>query len=316
MPEPLPHLSDRDVLAARPAKNTLDPRRPYGFFVEPERSAAGTIDDVATILLTNRECPFRCVFCDLWRNTTDARVPLGAIPAQIDFALQRLPPAVHVKLYNSGNFFDPQAIPPQDHAAIAHRVRDFATIIVENHPKLCGESCLRFRDRLDGQLEIGLGLETAHAPTLARLNKRMTLDDFARAVEFLRGHDIAVRAFVLLRPPGMSDAEGLAWAVRSIEFAFSLGVGCCAAIPTRSGNGILEQLAADRLFAPPSFTSMERVLDEGIRLQRGRVFVDLWDVERFFDCPRCGSARAERLRQMNLAQRVLPPVRCDCGATR
>jgi len=66
---------------------------------------------VATIFLTNRECPWRCVMCDLWKNTLIDSVPLGAIPSQIDYALARLPAARQIKLYNSGSFFDTQAIP-------------------------------------------------------------------------------------------------------------------------------------------------------------------------------------------------------------
>ena len=94
---------------------------------------------MATLFLTNRECPFRCLMCDLWKHTLEETVPVGAIPAQIDFALERLPPAKHIKLYNSGNFFDPQAIPREDYAEIARRVRSFDTLIVENHPRLCGD---------------------------------------------------------------------------------------------------------------------------------------------------------------------------------
>ncbi len=233
--------------------------------------------------------------CDLWRNTTDTRVPPGAIPQQIDYALARLPAARHIKLYNSGNFFDHQAIPPEDYAAIADRVRAFDTVIVENHPRLCGDDCLRFRDLLDGQLEIALGLETVHEQVLARLNKRMTLRDYERAVGFLRDHDIRVRTFILLRPPFLDEQQGVEWAVRSLQFAFDLGVECCAVIPTRAGNGMLEQLAEQGHFASPGMSSMEQVLEAGLRLQRGRVFMDLWDCERFYPCDRCGPPRRTRL---------------------
>jgi archaeosine synthase beta-subunit len=339
-------ITDRDILAARPEKNPVDPDRPYAFLIEPERSAAGEIVDVATVFLTNRECPFRCLMCDLWKNTTDAPVPPGAIPRQIDYALSRLapdrrtdsqsvPPASatgertdcqsvlqrqrprQIKLYNSGNFFDAKAIPREDHAAVAERVRTFETVIVENHPRLCSIECVRFRDRLETRLEVALGLETVHPQVLAGLNKQMTLDDFARAVEFLLGEEIDVRAFILLKPPPLSEAEGVEWALRSIEYAFSLGVGCCSVVPTRAGNGIMEILQRQGRFAPPRLASMESVLEEGIRIAAGtvrrRVFMDLWDVERFFPCPRCGPLRRYRLHWMNLAQEVLPPIECECG---
>jgi hypothetical protein len=78
----------------------------------------------------------------------------------------------------------------------------------------------------------------------------------------------------------------------------------------------MEQLVASGLFAPPRLTSLEAVLEQGIRLARGRVFVDLWDAERLAACPRCGPARIERLRRMNLTQSILPAVPCDCEAAR
>lgn len=307
-------LTDRDILFARPAKNAVDPRRPYAFLVEPERSPAGIIEDVATIFLTNRECPFRCLMCDLWKNTTDERVPLGAVPEQVAYALARLPPARHVKLYNSGNFFDRQAIPAEDYAAIAEHVRPFQTVIVENHPLLCDEHCLEFRDLLAGELEVAIGLETIHPEVLPRLNKRMTVGDFQRAVGFLARHNIATRAFLLLRPPFLSEAEGIEWSVRSMELAFAAGVRCCSVIPTRDGNGVMEKLRARGDFEPPSLAALEEVLRRGLEMGGGRVFVDLWDIERLGHCSRCGPARRERLRQMNLAQRVPPSISCVCGS--
>lgn len=303
---------DSMILAARGPKNTVDPRQPYAFLVEPERAADGQIVDVATIFLTNRECPFRCLYCDLWKNTTWETVPVGAIPEQIDFALSRLPPASQIKLYNSGNFFDRQAIPLEDHPAIAERVRGFRTVIVENHPKLCTDDVLRFRNRLDGELEVALGLETVHPEVLPRLNKRMSLQDFDRACDSLKSHGIAIRAFILLKPPGLAESEGIDWAVRSIKHAFAQGVRCCSVIPTRAGNGIMEQLESEGRFSPPRLSSLESVMEAGLKLAGGRVFVDLWDAQNFAACARCAEARIARLRTANLQQEIGPRVSCDC----
>lgn len=309
------HFSTSEIRAARGDKNVVNPREPYAYLVEEELSASGRVEAVATLFLTNRECPFTCLFCDLWKNTTDETIPPGAVLEQIDFALGKLPPARHIKLYNSGNFFDPKAIPAEDLSEIARRVNSFRTVIVENHPRFCNDACLHFRDELRGQLEIAIGLETIHPEILPALNKRMTVEDFDHAAEMLAIGGIALRAFVLLRPPFLEEEEGVEWALKTVEHAFDQGARVCSVIPVRGGNGVMDLLARGREFSPPKLDSMERVLAAGISLDRGRVFVDLWDAEKFATCGRCAGVRIARLLQMNLRQQVLPKIACECGGS-
>ena len=303
---------DEWILARRPARNAVDADKPYAFLVEEERAESGEIVRVATIFLTNRECPWRCLMCDLWQNTLTESVPPGAIPEQIDFALGQLGDARQIKLYNAGSFFDPRAILPEDFSAIAEQVRGFERVMVECHPALIGDAVLRFRDLLSGRLEVAMGLETVEPTVLEKLNKRMTLDRFAKAAEFLRAHDVALRVFVLVKPPFLEESAALEWARRSVEFAFDCGAGVVSLIPTRAGNGALDSLAASGDFAPPKLATFEAAFDHGVGLQRGRVFADLWDLEKFSSCPNCFSRRRERLQEMNARQVVLPRV--DCAA--
>jgi radical SAM enzyme (TIGR01210 family) len=166
------------------------------------------------------------------------------------------------------------------------------------------------------QLEIAMGLETVHPQILPRLNKQMTLDDFRRACEFLASEAIGLRAFILLKPPFLDESECVDWALQSIEFAFECGVRVCSVIPTRAGNGAMDMLARDGRFSPPRLPALEQTLARGLALAssrgQGRVFVDLWDVERLCHCPECGPPRVARLRQMNLSQRILPAIACSC----
>jgi archaeosine synthase beta-subunit len=325
-------LRDAWILAQRGPRNAVDSWRPSAFLIEEEPDDSGAIVPVATIFLTNTECPWRCVMCDLWRNTLPEPTPPGATPAQIEYALEQLraphPGSArlsgdswmaaaprHIKLYNAGSFFDPRAIPPQDYLGICDQLRGFDRVIVECHPALVGDSALRFRDLLSGQLEIAMGLETANPAVLEKLNKRLTLGQFRAAAEFLRVNRIALRVFILVQPPFMSPVESLHWAERSIDFAFDCRAAAATLIPTRGGKGAMETLAASGDFAPPALATLESAMDYGLRLQRGRVFADLWDLPRSIDCSSCAAARVARLGAMNRSQTLASPVRCAaCGA--
>jgi radical SAM enzyme (TIGR01210 family) len=308
--------AERDawIISRRPDRKIMDPLQPYLFLVEDERAASGEVVPVATIFLTNRECPWRCLMCDLWRNTLTESVHVGAIPTQIDYALERLSAARQIKLYNSGSFFDPRAIPPEDYAAIVERVAGFERVIVECHPALVGATCISFSDRIEGKLEVAMGLETAHREILQRLNKRMSLEQFDCAAQFLRKNEIDLRVFILVKPPFMTEDEALEWAARSVEFAFDCGATAATLIPTRGGNGAMEELAGAGLFSPPRLATLEAAMADGIAMRRGRVFADLWDVKRSASCESCAQLRIARLHAMNLQQCVMAPVPCEhCG---
>ncbi|MGB9146667.1 MAG: hypothetical protein WCC14_12650 [Acidobacteriaceae bacterium] len=306
------------ILSRRPPRNLPDPSRPWAFFAEEECSPSGEVVPVAAIFLTNRECPWRCLMCDLWRNTLEFDTPPGAVPKQIDYALRRLPPARHIKLYNSGSFFDRRAIPSQDHPAIAQCLGSFERVIVECHPALVGDDCFRFRDLLSGRFEVAMGLETAHPEILSRLNKGMTLDQFAAAAARLRNAGIDLRVFILIKPPFLRDqSEAIEWSARSVDFAFNCGATAVSLIPTRPGNGAMEELAASGSFSPPALATVEAAAEDALAFSRGRVYTDLWDISRIPECAACHEERIRRLRAMNLQQKILPRVLCtSCGGSR
>jgi archaeosine synthase beta-subunit len=309
-------LHDDFVVQQRAPKLSLDPSRAYASVWEEERDADGALAPTAVVFLTNKECPFRCVMCDLWVNTLDSTVPRGAIAAQIRAALADLPSARQIKLYNAGSFFDPAAIPPDDDEEIAGVVDGFERVIVEAHPAfLAGayrERCLRFRSAISGQLEVAIGLETAHPDVLTRLNKKMTLNAFRRAADFLRENAIALRVFILLSPPFMPQGEEVEWACRSLDVARECGATVSVVIPTRGGNGAMA--AIGDAFHPPRLTWLETAIDYGIARGEMRVFADLWNVDSFFDCS-CSPERAVRLATMNREQQVPPHVTCTCETT-
>ena len=308
----------RWIRDARPSlPRDFNPFQPHGVLAEQEPDAAGVLQSALVVFLVNRECPWTCLECDLWKFTTKTRLPAGAIPRQIQSAFRSMQSSARpswLKLYNSGSFFDPGAIPVDDHAAIAVMASEFERLVVECHPSLIGDRCWRFRDRLSSRLEVAMGLESVHPAALSRLNKRMTPEDFARAAAQLRRHDVDVRAFLLIQPPGMPGVDVVDWTVQGAVFAAQAGAGVVSLIPTRSGNGALDRLQTARQFASPSLRVVEQAFERSLAAvaTRARVFLDTWDWSRLARCGVCAQARLERVEAMNRIQRLLPRIDCAC----
>jgi radical SAM enzyme (TIGR01210 family) len=273
--------------------------------------------------------------CDLWRHTTVTDTPRGAIPRQLADArraVERAAAPGHewprvFKLYNAGSFFDPRAVPDSEYAEIAAGLGGLSRVIVESHPALVDRGLNRFIEALRTQaaaegpcappvLEVAMGLETVHPSALAALHKGISIESFTRAAAAVRHRKADLRVFLLIAPPFVpADAQD-DWLIRSVDTAVSCEATAISLIPTRPGNGALEALAAAGVFVPPRLDAIERVFSLALERSRPRsvrVFVDLWDLERFADCKACLPARRARLDAMNLQQVSLPAVACaDC----
>ncbi len=271
-----------------------------------------------TVFLAGAECPFSCVFCDLWRFTLTGATPPGALTRQLELALAEMGPVepgtTSIKLYNASNFFEPRAVPEGEEERLLPLLSPFFRVVVENHPRLTNERCLAFAEALEGRLEVAMGLETVHPEALPRLGKAMRLADFDAACRRLRGAGVSLRAFVLVGAPFVPAAEAVDWAVRSAEHAFAQSVGTVTLIPVRGGGSELARLAAEGRFTPPRLARLEEALERCLELDGGVVQADLWDLERFADCPTCAPARRDRLHRSNLSGATEPAVACEACA--
>ena len=324
MAEPgAPGFDPAAVRALRPPRPVLDPWQPQGVTVELEREPDGEVRPAATVFLTGAECPFTCVFCDLWRYTVDGPTPEGALPAQLRLALEDLPRLLgeaglercdRLKLYNASNFFEPRAVPEADLEPIARLADGFERVVVECHPRLVDGRVRRFADRLEGRLEVAMGLETVHPRALPRLGKQLTLEQFDRAASRLVADGVDLRAFVLVGVPFVPAEEQARWAAASVRHAADAGARSVALIPVRGGNGELERLRELGEFRAPDLALVEEALARGIEVSGGKaaVQVDPWDLERVESaCDACRGARLDAIREMN---RTGVAGRTVCGA--
>ncbi|MEM7481349.1 MAG: radical SAM protein [Acidobacteriota bacterium] len=318
-------LDTRRIRALRPPKKAVDPGRPIAVLRELERWRGEAVPvEALTVFLAGAECPFTCVFCDLWRETLDDPTPPGAIPRQIHAAREEATAATRsIKLYNASNYFDERAVPAADDEAVLSAVRSFERVVVECHPRLTGARCLKFAaalERQDSRLEVAMGLETCDRQAFPKLNKGMDLEHFDQACERLLAAGCALRAFVLVGTPFVAPEDYVESAVATARHAFERGVDTVALIPLRAGNGAVDELIEAGDLRPPRLAELETALEGALAAAAEFsddgtaspvITADTWDLDRFATCLHCAGGRTERLARINLSGAVELPVECD-----
>jgi radical SAM enzyme (TIGR01210 family) len=323
----------KQIRAARPPKPIRQAGQSMGWVREMEPDGQGGLIPARTYFLVGSECRFSCSMCDLWKYTlTQDRTPIGSLASQIadlNRQVDALPPQARprewLKLYNAANFFDPANVDPGEYPAILKQCEGFERLVVENHASLLSSSktqqlVRRFRDGFDGELELALGLESIEPSAMRCLNKSMSLDQFQAALEFLRSEQIFVRVFVLLQPMGTPIDESVYWAVASCQAAARWGAQRISLIPTRAGNGFMEDLASRGLWKAPRASQLESALEQLLGHSQGSsiYMADLWDWDSICGiCSHCGPSRLERLQRMNNTQRMeASEVKQHCACER
>ena len=328
----------RKVRRFRPAKPLRTAGESMGWTSEQEPDGFGGLVSCRTYFLVGSECRFTCSMCDLWKYTLrEPNTPLGSLAVQIQtlhdqVSMEGQPAASPewIKLYNASNFFDPANVPPDEFDSIAKLCNGFQRVVVENHASLLSskktqDSACRFRDLIDGQLEVAMGLETIDPNGIKWLNKSMSLDQFEQAVEFLINEEILVRSFVLLQPLGTQIDESVEWAFKSCRHAAAWGSQRVSLIPTRGGNGFVESVAKELHWKPPTARQLECAFEallgsskaNGFRESRSSIYtVDLWDWKTLAGtCDACSQPRLDRLERMNHQQKLIDrnqPPDCNC----
>jgi archaeosine synthase beta-subunit len=311
-----PSKRTRWIRSLREAGERPDASSLPELLLEHEIGPTGRVCHSAIVFLINRECPWTCVMCDLWKNTSPGSMPAGHATEQLDKALERLDreTSTHlhqIKIYNSGSFFDSGAIRPAEYKAIARLLSRFERVIVECHPRLINERVTMFKGLLPCELEVAMGLEIACDRTLGLMNKRFTLADYTQASKFLHEADIRQRAFIMVQPPFVTPENARNLCLQSVQYAFQSGASCISLIPTRAQNTAMHVLQSEGLFSKPSIRCLEQCFRDALELKQGRVFADLWDLEHFNQCKSCSEKRSIRLSRMNDLQVVLPEITCN-----
>ena len=286
--------------------------RPVSIWREKER-LDGKIVDCLTIVLRSKGCRWRrCLMCGYKRDTSP-KVTLEDLIEQFRFALGRLDGAKIVKIFTSGSFLDPKEIPGEFRKFVYDSLKGrVERLIVESRPEFITEDIATELSSLDFEVEVGIGLETADDFVREHcINKGFSFEDFKRSAKILRSHGIRVKAYLLLKPPFLSEREAIEDVLKSIDAVKGL-VDVVSVNPTNvQKDTYVEMLWKRGLFRPPWLWSAVEVLkNAGIETVCDPVAYGRSRGPH--NCGKCDSDVAKAIREFSLTQDVSVFDRLEC----
>ncbi len=225
----------------------------------------GEIVPSLTVLLTTKGCYWArrdgCTMCGYIADanpdaqSSDIQKQLFEVLAQYGTAFKI------VKLFTSGSFLDQEELPINARDAILSALADTPKVIVESRPEFVTSEILDDVVRSNQHVEVAIGLETSNDHIRNNsINKGFAFRDFVRASKIARSAGLTVKAYLLLKPPFLTELEALEDATQSIldvtPHADTISLNLCN---VQKGT-LVEALWKKGLYRPPWLWSAVEVL--------------------------------------------------------
>jgi len=166
-----------------------------------------------------------------------------------------------IKIFTSGSFLDQDEMPIDARDAILSELKGMPKVIVESRPEFVTPEICADITRTNEHIEVAIGLETSNDYIRNNyVNKGFSFRDFVSASEAAHANSFTVKAYLLLKPPFLTEREALEDALQSVRdaapHADTLSLNLCN---VQKGT-LVETLWKKGLYRPPWLWSAVEVL--------------------------------------------------------
>lgn len=237
---------------------------------------------------------------------------------QFENAMQRLSPDDKVvKIYTSGSFLDLLEVPLEAREGILDAVKSsgLEKLIIESRPEYITPD--RVEDCLSRvQTEFAIGLETSNDLIREKvIRKGFTFEDFAMASELVHSLGGRVKAYLLLKPPFLSEGEAIRDAISSAKDASAHADVLSLNLCNIQRGTRLERLFERGEYRPPWLWSAVEVL-KNVPIPTICDPVGAGGRRGPHNCTECDPAIAEAIRKFSVLQdaSIFNSLDCQCLA--
>lgn len=295
----------------------LDTTRPVAIWRGQDLLNGRTVESL-TVILRTVGCRWnRCTMCGY--ASEGAPATAEDLMQQMGQAMQRRSPDVKVmKIYTSGSFLDPREVPEsvRDKVLDILRAAGIERLVIESRPEHIiperVEACLS-----KVETEFAIGLETSN--DLIRqeiICKGFTFQDYVKASKTV--HDLGgrVKAYLLLKPPHLSEGQALEDAIRSANAARKHADVLSLNLCNIQRGTYVERLWERGEYRPPWLWSAVEVL----KSVEGPIICDPVGAGTrrgpHNNCGKCDASIAEAIRKHALSQDLGVFENLGCGCKR
>jgi archaeosine synthase beta-subunit len=301
-------------------------RRYVNLWTEAEALGPDRVSAFVLILRT-RGCYWAdlkgCSMCGYAKDTLGRSATPAELAEQLARAVGRYRDEPYVKLYTSGSFLDDREVDPASREAIVGAFSGRARrLLFETLPEFATPERLEpLRRAYAGELEVALGLETTDPGVLARLvHKSAAPAEYLAAADRVRRLGLRTKAYLLLKPPYLTEGEAIDDVVRSVEAA-APHFDALSINPVHIQNGtVVEWLYHRKRYRPPWLWSLVAALARGAQVRGGARLVSFPTAGGLargpHNCGRCDRdvLRAIETASLDQAFGALEGLACGCRA--
>jgi len=213
------------------ARAPKDPRRPVAVWRSKEL-LDGEVAGALTIILRTRGCRWRrCTMCGF--AAEGMIVSADDLIHQFQSATKGLSERV-VKIYTSGSFLDEEEVPSfvRDLILSELSAAGVERVIIESRPEYVLGAAMDSVASAGPEIEVGIGLETSNDIIREHvIEKGVAFADFQEASRTVHASGSRVKAYLLLKPPLLSEGGAVLDAINSARearpFADVLSLNLC-----------------------------------------------------------------------------------------
>src|SRR4030067_3849823 len=278
-----------------------------------------------TIIFQTSGCKWgNCTMCGYVYDSACAPPSHDDLMKQFDHAMTRCKDEdFMVKIFTSGSFLDDSEIAPDTRRLMLSRLKEDARvkkIIAETRPEyVTDEKLSQVRAALGKKFEVAIGLETSN--DLIRkdcINKGFSFSDFTQASLVAKKNDVTVKAYLMHKPPFLSEGIAMNDMIHSINdaspFARTISMNLCNV----QKGPLVDEMFKTGDYRPPWLWSAVEVLKRGKEANPGTVImsdpVAAGSIRGPHNCGKCDKdvADARRILSTTQAPRMFETLNCDC----